>query len=48
MKTFLKNAKIETFFTILIITFMSLLPFLELIGTFFEKIFFYQEELLSK
>lgn len=47
MKNFLKNGKTETFFTILIIIFMILIPSFELIGIFFKIKFFYQEELLS-
>ena len=47
METVFTNKKLETFFTILIITFMALMPLLELIGTFSGRLFFYQEEILS-
>ena len=47
MENSLKHPKLETFFTILIMLLMISLPLAELIGTFLEKKFFYQEEILS-
>ena len=47
MENSLKHPKLETFFTIITIILMIILPVLELIGTFLNKKFFYQEQILS-